>query len=449
MRELGLNLSTTADASVALTQEEKISLQPVGVHTKRDVVDPTLGRLSQRRATKVTRYFPGQVPKWVKPEEEERVKAAPVILSRTEEETEEFVAGDVVKEDEPEPEAEDEDDVAARRARVRAKLKLRQEADAIDLTTDVPEVIVEPQPEEAKDEASEEEEEEEEESSSESESESSEEEEEEVMQRPSFVPRAQRETIFEAMELERKAKEAKEKEKQRKLERANESRVMVAEAVAREETVVDDKGIASDADAPDDTDDPDDEVELTEWRIRELKRWSRDAEQRRASEVEAAETERRRNLTQEERQKEDALIGKGVKKPKAKWKFLQKYHHKGAFFMDDAEQNKNDVRNRETDGATGVDKFDRSKLPAVLQVRDFGFAGRTKYTHLVDQDTTFIDKDYEFNGWLHKKKGSNPVRQRYDSKRAGIGDIDKPFSSSSSKDKRRKRPQSSSSQEYH
>ena len=124
-------------------------------------------------------------------------------------------------------------------------------------------------------------------------------------------------------------------------------------------------------------------------------------------------------------------VHEGKKPEKAKWKFLQKYHHKGAFFMDDdtlAKAGEGDVRNRATDGAVLEDKFDRAALPKVMQVKDFGFQGRTKYTHLSDQDTTFVDRDNPMNGWLQRRhKADDPLRRGYDRRRGGTQDIDKAF----------------------
>ncbi len=96
---------------------------------------------------------------------------------------------------------------------------------------------------------------------------------------------------------------------------------------------------------------------------------------------------------------------------------VQKYHHKGSFYMDqDSLAGSEDVRRREVDEPTLEDKTDRASLPAVLQVKKFGFRGRTKYTHLLDQDTCRGVKD--------RLLPNEDLRQRYSEKRAGMGDID-------------------------
>merc|ERR1711902_429228 len=101
------------------------------------------------------------------------------------------------------------------------------------------------------------------------------------------------------------------------------------------------------------------------------------------------ELERLRNLTEEERRIELQKNPKQVtsKAAKGKYKFLQKYYHRGAFYLDTEE----DVLKRDTTGATLEDRFDKTVLPKVMQVKNFGRSSRTKYTHLVDQDTTQFD----------------------------------------------------------
>ena len=49
------------------------------------------------------------------------------------------------------------------------------------------------------------------------------------------------------------------------------------------------------------------------------------------------------------------------------------------------------ILKRDNTAATLEDKFDKTVLPKVMQVKNFGRSGRTKYTHLVDQDTTEFD----------------------------------------------------------
>ena len=70
------------------------------------------------------------------------------------------------------------------------------------------------------------------------------------------------------------------------------------------------------------------------WKVRELKRILRDREEVKAYEDEQAEIERRRNLTEAEREEENARLGTdhNQKKQKVAYNFMQKYYHKGAFF---------------------------------------------------------------------------------------------------------------------
>lgn len=69
---------------------------------------------------------------------------------------------------------------------------------------------------------------------------------------------------------------------------------------------------------------------------------------------------------------------------------MQKYYHKGAFYMDESSvREKQDVRKRDASGATLEDKFNKELLPQVMQVKNFGRAGRYgsqavgRFRHLV------------------------------------------------------------------
>ena len=136
------------------------------------------------------------------------------------------------------------------------------------------------------------------------------------------------------------------------------------------------------------------DVEGSRWR-------ARDQAARKAMEEEEAETARRRGLSDAQLIAEDEALGKRQhgKGKERQLKFMQKYYHKGAFYMDDGSLRKgkntpaadNDVRQRNYDEATGEDQFDFAALPKVMQVKNFGRAGRTKYTHLKDQDTSEKD----------------------------------------------------------
>ena len=69
------------------------------------------------------------------------------------------------------------------------------------------------------------------------------------------------------------------------------------------------------------------------------------------------------------------------KATKGKYKFMLKYYHRGAFYTHEEDQ----LLSRDISGATLEDKFDKTVLPKVMQVKNFGRYGGTKYTHLVDQ----------------------------------------------------------------
>ena len=140
------------------------------------------------------------------------------------------------------------------------------------------------------------------------------------------------------------------------------------------------------------------EVAYTEWKTRELRRLLRDREERKVFDEEQKEVERRRNLTDLQREEENARLGNdnNQKKDKVAYNFMQKYYHSGAFFQgDDSKltEKQKELFTRDFNMPTGEDKMDKSVLPAVLQKRrdQWGKKGNTKYTHLTDMDTTNFD----------------------------------------------------------
>ena len=95
------------------------------------------------------------------------------------------------------------------------------------------------------------------------------------------------------------------------------TRQLVAESVHAEANAVDDE--EEDSNRPDDTDDPEDMVEFEAWKIRELGRIRRDHDARMRIREEQVEVMRRRGLTDEQREQEDALerAGKPEKEKRA------------------------------------------------------------------------------------------------------------------------------------
>jgi microfibrillar-associated protein 1 len=150
----------------------------------------------------------------------------------------------------------------------------------------------------------------------------------------------------------------------------------------------------------DDTDDIDPEEEIAAWKLRDLLRIKRDREEGDRWEREKMELERIRNMTEDERRAlDEEKMKEWMAQPAGQMRFMQKYYHKGAFYMD----NEDALFKRDYAQATGEDAHaNREILPEVKQVRDFGKKGRTKWTHLVAEDTTAFDY-----GWGQRKHEAN------------------------------------------
>ncbi|KZV95604.1 hypothetical protein EXIGLDRAFT_748065 [Exidia glandulosa HHB12029] len=199
--------------------------------------------------------------------------------------------------------------------------------------------------------------------------------------RPVFVPKRARDTVA-AREADYEfSEEAIRKRELEAEERKKQSYEMVADSIKRELAEKETKELQPDVD---DTDGLDPTGEFEAWRLRELARIKRDKEEELRKEEERLEVERRRALPEEQRLKEDLEHAQKLRdeKPKGQQKFLQKYWHKGAFHQDEDILQKHDY----TEATEST--VDVSMLPKVMQKKNFGKRSQTKYTHLLDQDTT-------------------------------------------------------------
>merc|ERR1719273_3123977 len=149
------------------------------------------------------------------------------------------------------------------------------------------------------------------------------------------------------------------------------------------------------------TDDDNEEDEYDGWKLRELKRMKKDREEREVLRKEAADIQRRRNMTDEELQWDLRTTPRVTtnKSVKGRYKFLQKYYHKGSYYMEQEDQ----LYSRDYSSATLEDRFDKSVLPKVMQVRNFGRSGRTKYTHLLHEDTTEFESPWSIDSTQNLK----------------------------------------------
>jgi len=411
------------------------------------VRDKLRGKIGQ---TKVKRYWPGKAPEWADDADEDldlqtaRVsldKAFPKDddadipakddrrlrrLAQTRENKEELRADhrrirqaeivSTVEEENERQEAdideEDEEAQEERRRRIRERQLLREQEELLPQEDEEP----------VEDEESEE---------SEYETDSEDEQMGMAMVKPVFIPKSQRDTIAERERLEEEERQLEELVKKRLEARKIETRQIVVEEIKKEEHI--EKALNEEANIEDvDTDDELNEAEEYEsWKNREIARIKRDREERDARLKEKEEIEKVRNMTEEERREWERKNPKPLRQTKQKWKFMQKYYHKGAFFQESADDviqsaGKEDIYTRDFSEPTGEDKMDKSILPKVMQVKHFGRSGRTKWTHLVNEDTTDWNAPWATNG---------PLRAKYNAKMAGMNaPIAKPKGSKKLKD---------------
>ncbi|KAK9475124.1 micro-fibrillar-associated protein 1, partial [Dipodascopsis tothii] len=207
--------------------------------------------------------------------------------------------------------------------------------------------------------------------------------------RPVFIPKSKRGAASASPAVEGPSAAELAAEKERKKEATLQ---FIEDEVRREQAAlaranIHEANAVEDVAGIDDTDDVDPAAELAAWKLRELRRVQRERDELAAAEAEREEIERRRNMDEDDKLREDlerVRQQREDKRSRGTIKFLQKYYHKGAFYQD------MDILKRDFNGELEDDVRDKTLLPKAMQVRgdQFGKRGRSKWTHLLAEDTS-------------------------------------------------------------
>ncbi|KAM7505149.1 hypothetical protein LguiB_004053 [Lonicera macranthoides] len=214
------------------------------------------------------------------------------------------------------------------------------------------------------------------------------------MVKPVFVPKPERDTVAEREWVEEEERAVKESVRKRLEYRKAETKKIVVEEIRKDEEIQKNKEMEANIANVDANDELNEAEDYEAWKVREIARIKRDREDREATLKKKEEIEGVRNKTEEERREWERKNPKPDGAPKKKRRFMQKYYHKGAFFQSDPDDRSatavsdNGIFDRDFSPPTGEDKMDKTILPKVMQVKHFGRSGSTKWTHLVNEDTT-------------------------------------------------------------
>ena len=240
-----------------------------------------------------------------------------------------------------------------------------------------------------------------------------------ILFKPVFKAKTERQSATHSDLVDQEQQQYKEQEAAKLEQRKKETHQMVAEMLKNEvmeqrtSTALDGgDGLWMEVD---DTDNPENEQEFEEWKLRELTRLKRDKEERLRYIEELKLIEQRREMTDRERREDELKAGiDRFHKEKGQQKFMQKFFHKGAFYLDEHDDL---VKKRDFTAPTLEDRFNKETLPEIMQRREFGKKGQSKWTHLAAEDTSRRDAGWAMYNDLTRKR----LQQQ-----GGIHDIELP-----------------------